>query len=211
MKKTIDVYEHMGEILKGVKSGVLITGKADDKVNSMTISWGMIGIEWGKPIFVTFIRENRFTRSLIEKTGEFTVSIPIDDSAKKILGFCGSKSGRDIDKAKEIGLTYEEPEMTSVPGVKELPLTLECKVVYKQAQDMNAMTEENKAKFYPQDVDSLFTGSNKDTHVAYYGEIVHFQRFGEALRSVQEQLDEKNFYAFNPSFDCPCEASCKNS
>ena len=94
MKKTIDVYEHMGEILKGVKSGVLITGKADDKVNSMTISWGMVGIEWGKPIFVTFIRENRFTRSLIEKTGEFTVSIPIDDSAKKILGFCGSKSGR---------------------------------------------------------------------------------------------------------------------
>ena len=83
MKKTIDVYEHMGEILKGVKSGVLITGKADDKVNSMTISWGMVGIEWGKPIFVTFIRENRFTRSLIEKTGEFTVSIPIDDSAKK--------------------------------------------------------------------------------------------------------------------------------
>jgi hypothetical protein len=52
-------------------------------------------------------------------------------------------------------------------------LTLECKVVYKQAQDMNAMTEENKAKFYPQDVDSLFTGSNKDTHVAYYGEIVN--------------------------------------
>ena len=94
MKKTIDVYEHMGEVLKGVKSGVLITGKADDKVNSMTISWGMVGIEWGKPIFVTFIRENRFTRSLIEKTGEFTVSIPIDDSAKKILGFCGSKSGR---------------------------------------------------------------------------------------------------------------------
>ena len=42
-------------------------------------------------------------------------------------------------------------------------------------------------------------------------EVVHFQRFGEALRSVQEQLDEKNFYAFNPSFDCPCEASCKNS
>ena len=38
---------------------------------------------------------------------------------------------------------------------------------------MNAMTKENKAKFYPQDVDSLFTGSNKDTHVAYYGEIVN--------------------------------------
>lgn len=41
-------------------------------------------------------------------------------------------------------------------------------------------------------------------------EVVHFQRFGEALRSVQEQLDSKNFYAFNPGFDLPCEASCKN-
>lgn len=40
-------------------------------------------------------------------------------------------------------------------------------------------------------------------------EVVHFQRFGEALRSVQEQLDAKNFYAFNPSFDVPCKASCE--
>lgn len=39
-------------------------------------------------------------------------------------------------------------------------------------------------------------------------EVVHFQRFGEALRSIQEQLDAKNFYAFNPSFDNPCQASC---
>ena len=173
MKKKIDLFEHMGAILNGVKNGVLITSKADDRVNSMTISWGTVGVEWGKPIFVTFIRENRFTRNLLEKNGEFTVNIPIDDSAKKILGFCGSKSGRDIDKAKEIGLTYEDPEMISVPGVKELPLTLECKVVYKQKQDMAAMTEENRAKFYPQDVDSLSTGANKDTHVAYYGEIVN--------------------------------------
>ena len=37
---------------------------------------------------------------------------------KKILGYCGAKSGRDVDKAKEIGLTYEEPETISVPGVK---------------------------------------------------------------------------------------------
>ncbi|MDO5798154.1 MAG: flavin reductase family protein [Eubacteriales bacterium] len=173
MKKKIDVYEHMGEILKGVKSGVLVTGKDENKINSMTISWGMVGIEWGKPVFVTFIRESRFTRSLIEKNGEFTVNIPIDESAKKILAFCGSKSGRDVDKAKELGLTYEEPETISVPGIRELPLTLECKVIYKQTQDTSAMTEENREKFYPQNVDSTFTGSNRDTHVAYYGEIVN--------------------------------------
>ena len=39
-------------------------------------------------------------------------------------------------------------------------------------------------------------------------EIVHFQRFGEALRAVQEELDARNFYAFNPVFDEPCMATC---
>ncbi len=42
-------------------------------------------------------------------------------------------------------------------------------------------------------------------------EIVHFQRFGEALRSVQEELDSRNFYAFNPSFDAPCKAFCEST
>ena len=127
----------------------------------------------GKTCFCYFYPGKSFYKKPSGKNGEFTVSIPIDDSAKKILGFCGSKSGRDVDKAKELGLTYVEPEMVSTPGIKELPLTLECKVIYKQKQDMSAMTEEARAKFYPQDVDSLSTGSNKDTHVAYYGEIVN--------------------------------------
>ena len=132
-------YTHLDVYKRQVKNGVLITGKADGRVNSMTISWGMVGVEWGKPVFITFVRESRFTRSLLEKNGEFTVNIPLDDSAKKILGYCGAKSGRDVDKAKEIGLTYEEPETISVPGVKELPLTLECKVVYKQTQDTDCL------------------------------------------------------------------------
>lgn len=173
MKKKIDIFQHTGEILNGIKSGVLITSKAGDKVNSMTISWGMLGIEWGKPVFITVIREGRFTRELLEKNGEFTVNIPLDSSQKKILGFCGSKSGRDTDKLKELGLTLEEPESISVPGIKELPLTLECRIVYRQKQDIQAMEPEAVEKFYPQNVDSSFTGSNRDVHIAYYGEIVN--------------------------------------
>ena len=173
MKKQIDVFEHTGEILKGLRQGVLITSKSEDKVNSMTISWGMLGIEWGKPVFITVIREGRFTRELLENNGEFTVNIPLDDSQKKALGFCGSKSGRDTDKIKELNLTLEEPESISVPGIREFPLTLECRIVYKQLQDIHAMDEETIEKFYPQNVDSSFTGSNRDVHVAYYGEIVN--------------------------------------
>ena len=92
---------------------------------------------------------------------------------KKALGFCGSKSGRDVNKLKELGLTLEEPESISVPGIKELPLTLECRIVYKQKQDINAMEKETVEKFYPQNVESSFTGSNRDVHIAYYGEIVN--------------------------------------
>lgn len=172
MKKEIQVFDYASEIMKAVKTGVLLTTKSDDKVNSMTISWGTLGIEWGKPIFTVFVRENRFTKEQLEKNPEFTINIPMGEFNKKILGFCGTKSGHNIDKISELNLTLESPDKISVPAIKELPLTLECKVVYKQEQDRNEICEETKKVFYPQDVDSSYHGSNKDFHTAYYGEIV---------------------------------------
>jgi flavin reductase (DIM6/NTAB) family NADH-FMN oxidoreductase RutF len=172
MKKEINVFDYAKEIMQSVHEGVLVTTKANDRVNSMTISWGMFGIEWSKPVFITFVREGRFTRKQLDANGEFTVNIPYGDYDKKILGLCGIKSGHTTDKIKELGLTLESPLSISVPGIKELPLTLECKVVYKQKQDLKAMTPENQANCYPQDVDGSFHGANKDVHIAYYGEIV---------------------------------------
>lgn len=172
MKKGIQVFDYASEIMKAVKTGVLLTTNSDDKVNSMTISWGTLGIEWGKPIFTVFVRENRFTKEQLEKNPEFTINIPMGEFNKKILGFCGTKSGHNIDKISEFNLTLESPDKISVPAIKELPLTLECKVVYKQEQDRNEICEETKKVFYPQDVDSSYHGSNKDFHTAYYGEIV---------------------------------------
>jgi flavin reductase (DIM6/NTAB) family NADH-FMN oxidoreductase RutF len=92
---------------------------------------------------------------------------------KKILGYCGTKSGRNTDKIADMGLTLEEGESITVPGIKELPLTLECKVIYKQKQDLAAIPEEILARYYPQDVDGSAPGSNRDYHIAYYGEIVN--------------------------------------
>ena len=172
MKKEIQVFDYASEIMKAVKTGVLLTTKSDDKVNSMTISWGTLGIEWGKPIFTVFVRENRFTKEQLEKNPEFTINIPMGEFNKKILGFCGTKSGHNIDKISELNLTLESPDKISVPAIKELPLTLECNVVYKQEQDRNEICEETKKVFYPQDVDSSYHGANKDFHTAYYGEIV---------------------------------------
>lgn len=172
MKKEIDVFDYTAEIIKAVKTGVLLTTKADDKVNSMTISWGTLGIEWSRPIFTTFVRENRFTKSQLDKNPEFTINIPYGAFDKKILGFCGTKSGHNVDKIKELNLTLEESDVVSVPAIKELPLTLECRVVYKQKQDEHALSEEYLETFYPKDVDSSFHGANRDYHTAYYGEIV---------------------------------------
>lgn len=167
MKRKINVFDYTETIMKKLQKGVLITTK-DTKVNSMTISWGALGIEWGKPIFTTYVRRSRFTRAQLDRTGEFTVNIPLDGEVKNILGVCGSKSGRDIDKIKELGLTLEEPETGSVPGIKELPLTLECKVVYKQMQDIFAMPKDIIESCYPKD-----GNGNQDIHIAYYAEIVN--------------------------------------
>ena len=102
MKKTpIDVIEHAGLIMAALKKGILITSAKDGKVNSMTISWGALGIEWNKNIFTTYVRESRFTRTFIEETGEFTVNLPIGAFDPQITKICGSKSGRDCDKIKE--------------------------------------------------------------------------------------------------------------
>ena len=75
MKYLIVVFDYANDILKAVKTGVLLTTKTDDKVNTMTISWGTLGIEWGKTIFTVFVRENRFTKSQLDKNPEFTKKV----------------------------------------------------------------------------------------------------------------------------------------
>lgn len=106
--------------MKAVKKGVLITTKVEDKVNSMTVSWGTLGIEWGKPILTIFVRENRFIKRQLEKNPEFTVNIPIGEFNRKILGVCGTKSGRTNGKISELKLSIEEPKSISVPGIKDI-------------------------------------------------------------------------------------------
>lgn len=171
-KREINVLEHATTIMTALQSGVLLTTKSEEKVNSMTISWGSLCIEWGKPLFITFVRESRFTRELLEQNPEFTINIPTGQSDKKILGLCGTKSGREMDKIKALDLTLTEPSLISVPGIKEFPLTLECKVVYRQKQDLSALPKEYLEQFYPETPGSSSHGENRDYHIAFYGEIV---------------------------------------
>lgn len=166
MKRKINLWKEAGHILENVGKGVLLTTAADGKVNTMTIGWGTLGIQWKKPIFIAFVRQSRYTKELLDKNPEFTVNIPYGEYDKSVLGICGTRSGRDIDKIRELGLTPEASETVSVPGIWQFPLTLECKVIYRQEQDPAAISEENTARYYPKE-----DGQSGDYHTAYYGEV----------------------------------------
>lgn len=168
MKRSINVIEHAGEIMQKVQDAVLLTTKKDGKVNTMTISWGGMAIEWGKPLFITYVRESRFTKEFLDATGEFTVNLPMGEFDKKITAVCGAKLGRDMDKIAELGLTLEDPESVDAPGIRELPLTLECRVLFKQEQDLANLDADDVEKWYP--TEEALGGPNK--HTAYYAEIV---------------------------------------
>ena len=117
MKRKINPFDYAGDICKALKSGILLTTKRGEEVNTMTIGWGTIGIDWSRPVFIAYVRESRYTKQLLEANEEFTVNIPYGSIDKKILGVCGTKSGRDMNKISELGLTLEEPERVSVPGI----------------------------------------------------------------------------------------------
>ena len=162
MKKFVNAFDYAGEICKAMPQGILMTTKVGEKVNTMTIGWGTIGIQWGKPMFIAFVRDSRYTMEMLNEVGEFTINVPMGGIDKKILGYCGTKSGRDTDKIADMGLTVEDPEVISVPGFKELPLTLECKVIYRQRQENDKIPADLFDRYYPAG----------DFHTAFYGEIV---------------------------------------
>ena len=172
-RKKIELADCMNEALINLPHGILLTSKANGKVNSMVIGWGTPGILWGKPVFMAYVRTGRYTRELLDANPEFTINIPTDNIDSKIIQVCGYQSGRSIDKIKEAGLTLAEPEIISVPAIKELPLTLECRVLYRQVQDLNLLNNiKLKNALYPEDVDSSNPRANRDAHVMYVGEIL---------------------------------------
>ena len=162
-KKKIDIRDYAGEIIKAMRPGILLTTKVSNKVNSMTIGWGTLGIIWERPVFVAYVRKQRYTREMLDKCREFTINVPVGEYRRNILGICGSKSGRDMDKIETAGLTLVEPEVINTPGIKELPLTLECRVLYSQEQESDQFNDEITRQFY-----TIETGD----HFCYYGEIV---------------------------------------
>jgi Flavin reductase like domain. len=152
--------QYLTEVDKHLKQGGIFLTSKGEKVNTMVIGWGGINIYWGKPIFIAPVRKSRYSHNLIETSGEFTISIPLNEDMRKALAFCGSKSGRDFDKFKECNLTPVPGQKVNTPIIKECSLHYECKVVYKQDMIPENLDPAIDKKFYP------------DYHTLYFGEIV---------------------------------------
>ncbi len=163
MKRKIDVTDYANDIIKAMCPGILLTTKAGDQVNSMVIGWGTLGRVWEKPVFIAYVRDRRYTREMLDRNPEFTVNVPLGAFDKHAFSVCGTKSGRDMDKIAAAGFTLEEPEIISVPGIREFPLTLECRLLYREEQTSARLGADIRKKFYSVETDD---------HICFYGEIV---------------------------------------
>ena len=140
------------------KQWMLITAGDEKGYNTMTASWGFMGVMWGKNVMETVIRQSRYTLEFVEKNELFTVSF-YPEEQKNALKFCGAHSGRDCDKAEKTGLTPVFIDGTA--AFEEAEMIFICKKIYTQDMDVNALAEEHRHWY-----------ADGDVHKAVMGEIV---------------------------------------
>lgn len=160
----IEFMKYLDRSLKYLhRQGAFLTVKdADGKENVMTIAWGNIGFEWGRPIFTVLVRKSRYTWHIIENATEFTVSVPVSPKAKDKLAFTGSRTGEEIDKFDQGIITREKARSVDVSTVAEGDIIWECKIIYKHKVDPEVLADEALKISY----------RDGDFHSIYYGEIV---------------------------------------
>ena len=113
------------------KDWMLITAKKKDgSINTMTASWGGVGVLWGKNVAFCFIRPQRYTLEFTEEAEEFSLSF-FEETYRSALTLCGRKSGRDCDKITEAGL--HPADFEGVPAFTEAKRVLKVKKLYKDA------------------------------------------------------------------------------
>ena len=109
---------------------LLTAGTLTSGYNTMTASWGGLGQLWHKRVAFVFVRPQRYTLKFMENNEFFTMSFFHEDY-REALKYCGSHSGRDIDKAGETGLTPFEPS-AGTAAFEEAKLILVCRKLYYQ-------------------------------------------------------------------------------
>lgn len=138
---------------------MLVTAGNEEKANTMTASWGGVGVMWGRNVAYIFIRDSRFTKEFIDREGKFSLSFP-EEKFRKEMKFLGAVSGRNEDKIKEAGVHIGYHK--GVPYIDEGSMLLICRVMSK--------TPITKDQFIDNSLDEIWY-SDKDYHTMYIAEI----------------------------------------
>lgn len=136
----------------------LLTAGDENGFNTMTCSWGFMGIMWNKNVIMPVVRPQRYTKEFLDKNEIFTISF-FDKKYKKELGFCGKNSGRDVDKIAKTGLT----PVFSDGGVyfEEAEMVIVAKKLFVQQMEEQSFFDKGLLSNY----------NEKDFHFQYVGEI----------------------------------------
>lgn len=147
----------------GAENALLTAGTAD-RCNTMTIGWCQAGRLWGLRTCTVYVRPERYTYQFMEEQEYFTVSV-LPKDWKDAMALCGTKSGRDMDKIKECGLTVRTGA-GGAPFFEEAELVLVCRKLYAQDLEPACVLPAGEEKISPS------YGAKGGWHRAYTGEIV---------------------------------------
>lgn len=138
------------------KDWMLLTAGNENKYNTMTASWGGLGVLWNKNVVFAFVRPQRFTFDFMNDNEYFSCAFFKEDY-RNALAYCGKYSGRDIDKAKECNLTPVFDE--NAPYFDEADTVIVCKKLYVQQMDESCIIDESvKANYNGDDYHHVFVG-----------------------------------------------------
>ena len=150
----------MNPFTKLSKEWALVTAGSKSKCNTMTVSWGGVGVLWGKNVVYIFIRDSRYTKEFIDNGDFFSISF-LDEGYRNALNYCGSHSGRNEDKFQKAGLTPAFRH--SIPYPDEANFVILCKKMAAVPITEDSFVDPSISKKWYAD---------GDMHTMYVGEII---------------------------------------
>ena len=133
------------------------------KVNTMTVGWGALGVMWGKDVMITSVRPERYTYEFMESADSFSMAV-LPKEEKKKVGYCGSVSGREVDKIAQCGFDVEYAGET--PYFAQSRVVFICKKLAAPALAQNDFLGDNSIP------DRWYNEKSGGYHTLYVGEIV---------------------------------------
>lgn len=153
--REIEATKMSGNVFEEIGNGWMLVSaeKKDGKINTMTASWGGMGVLWGKDVFFCFVRPGRYTHEFTEESDRISLSF-FSDAYKEALKVCGSKSGRDCDKIRLAGLTAFSDE--NGVGFREADRIIYGRKLYAGQIDPKNFVSDEIEKWYDHDYHTVY-------------------------------------------------------